>query len=112
LSADGDGRALVSARIQVRETKTHRLTYRSAEATIDEGDMMEEKERTPWFLWPFVAIWRLLTWILELTGRLVAVVLGLVIMIVGVVISITVIGAIVGVPIFIFGLLLVFRGFF
>jgi hypothetical protein len=43
---------------------------------------------------------------------LVAVVLGLVMMIVGVVISITVIGAVVGVPIFLFGLLLVFRGFF
>jgi hypothetical protein len=73
---------------------------------------MSEDKRTPWIFWPFVALWRLLTWILELTGRLVAVVLGLVMMIVGVVISITVVGAVVGVPVFLFGLLLVFRGFF
>lgn len=73
---------------------------------------MAEQKRTPWILWPFVALWRLVTWILELTGRLIAVIFGLVLMIVGVVISITVIGAVVGVPIFLFGLLLVFRGFF
>ncbi|MGD8552688.1 MAG: hypothetical protein PVI81_05335 [Anaerolineales bacterium] len=73
---------------------------------------MGEEKRTPWIFWPFVALWRLVTFILEITGRLVAVVLGLVMMIVGVVISITVIGAVVGVPIFLFGLLLVFRGFF
>src|SRR4030067_1110479 len=45
---------------------------------------------TPWYLWPFVALWRLLTWILGLTGRLVAVALGLVLMIVGVIVRLTV----------------------
>jgi hypothetical protein len=74
---------------------------------------MADKERgTPWFLWPFVAIWRLLTLILELTGRLIAILLGCVLMIVGVVVSLTVVGAIVGVPIAIFGFLLVMRGLF
>ena len=73
---------------------------------------MAEQKRTPWILWPFVALWRLVTWILELTGRLLAVVLGLVLMIAGVVISITVIGAVIGVPLFLFGMLLTFRGFF
>jgi len=43
----------------------------------------DDDRRHPWILWPFVALWRLLTGILELTGRLVAVVLGLVLMIVG-----------------------------
>jgi hypothetical protein len=72
----------------------------------------DEKKGTPWIFWPFVAIWRLLTFILELTGRLVAILLGCVFMIVGVIVSLTVVGAIVGVPIAIFGFLLVMRGLF
>ena len=74
--------------------------------------MTDEKKGTPWIFWPFVAIWRLLTFILELTGRLVAILLGCVFMIVGVIVSLTVVGAIVGVPIAIFGFLLVMRGLF
>lgn len=74
--------------------------------------MSEEKRKVPWYLWPFWAIWELVTWILKLTGRVVAIVLGLALMIVGVLISLTVIGAIVGVPLLLFGLLLVFRGLF
>jgi len=73
---------------------------------------MIEERKTPWILWPFVAIWRLVTWILELTGRLVAVILGLVFMAVGAILSLTVVGAIIGVPLILFGVLLVFRGLF
>lgn len=68
--------------------------------------------RTPILLWPFVAIWRLVTWILELTGRLIAVVLGLTFLIAGLVATITVFGVIVGVPLMIVGFLLVIRGLF
>jgi hypothetical protein len=71
-----------------------------------------EDNRTPWFLWPFVALWRLIAAIIELTGRLVAAVIGLVLMIVGVILSLTVIGAVVGIPLIIFGFLLMIRGFF
>jgi hypothetical protein len=74
--------------------------------------MAGQEKRTPWFLWPFVALWRLVTGIIEVTGRLVAAVLGLVLMIVGVVISLTIIGAIVGIPLIIFGFMLMIRGFF
>ena len=74
--------------------------------------MTNDNKRTPWILWPFVAIWRLLTWILEITGRLVAILLGCVFMIVGVIVSLTIVGAVVGVPIAIFGFLLVMRGLF
>ena len=28
------------------------------------------ERRVPWFLWPFYAIWRLLTFVLNATGRL------------------------------------------
>lgn len=61
---------------------------------------------------PFVAIWRLVAAIVEITGRLMAVLLGVVLMIVGVVATVTIVGAIVGIPVFLFGLLLVFRGLF
>ncbi len=73
---------------------------------------MAEKTKTPWLLWPFVALWRLVTWILAMTGRLVAILLGIVFMVVGVIATLTVIGAIIGVPMFLFGVLLIFRGLF
>ncbi|CAG0947010.1 hypothetical protein ANRL1_03551 [Anaerolineae bacterium] len=63
-------------------------------------------------LLPFKAIWRLVTFIFELTGRLLALVIGVVLMIVGVLISFTVIGAILGIPLAIFGFLLTMRGLF
>ncbi|OGO17038.1 MAG: hypothetical protein A2Z14_08985 [Chloroflexi bacterium RBG_16_48_8] len=74
--------------------------------------MTDKEKGTLWIFWPFIALWRLLTFILELTGRLLAIVLGGVLMIIGVVMSLTVVGAVVGVPIAIFGFLLVMRGLF
>ena len=74
--------------------------------------MSQEKAKTPWILWPFVALWRLIAGIVEVTGRLVAAVLGLVLMIVGVVLTITVIGAVVGIPLILFGFMLMLRGLF
>jgi hypothetical protein len=71
-----------------------------------------QDKRTPWFLLPFVALWRLVAGIIQVTGRVVAAILGLVLMVVGVLLSLTVVGAIVGVPLAIFGFLLVLRGFF
>jgi len=74
--------------------------------------MSTETKKTPWSLWPFVALWRLVTGILVLTGRLVAVILGLVFVLIGALLSATVVGAIVGVPLILFGGLLVVRGLF
>ena len=75
--------------------------------------MSENKLRpVPWFLLPFWWLWKLVEAIMLITGRLLAVILGLVLMLVGVILSLTVIGAILGVPLFIVGLLLVFRGLF
>ena len=73
---------------------------------------MAEQTKTPWLLWPFVALWRLVTWILAMTGQLVAILLGIVFMVVGVIATLTIIGAIIGVPMFLFGVLPVFRGLF
>lgn len=74
--------------------------------------MAGSRRRVPWILWPFVAIWRLVALIVELTGRLIAVVLGSVLILAGLLVSLTVIGAIVGLPLALFGLLLVVRGLF
>jgi hypothetical protein len=70
------------------------------------------RSHIPWYLWPFAAIWKLLAVIVELTGRFVAMVLGIVFIVVGTLVSLTVIGAIVGVPLAIVGLLLLLRGIF
>ncbi len=70
------------------------------------------KTQVPVVLWPFWALWRLVTLILELTGRLLAVVIGLVLVILGALISLTIVGALVGVPVALLGLLLILRGLF
>jgi hypothetical protein len=72
----------------------------------------QTKHRVPWYLWPFVALWKLLAVIVEMTGRFVAMVLGIVFIIVGVIVSLTIIGALVGIPLAIIGLLLLLRGIF
>jgi len=67
---------------------------------------------TSCLLWPFVAIWNLFTFILNVTGRLIAAVLGLVLMIVGLLLTVLVISAPVGIPLMVFGLLLTLRSIF
>ena len=70
------------------------------------------QESTPWLLWPFVALWSLLTFILKLTGRVIAAVLALALMIIGLFLTLTLIAAPVGIPFFLFGLLLMVRSIF
>jgi hypothetical protein len=73
---------------------------------------MAAKNSSPLLLLPIVAIWRLVTLIFELTGRLVAIIIGIVLMMIGVLVCFTIIGAIVGIPLALFGLMLVARGLF
>ena len=61
-------------------------------------------------LWPFVALFRLVGGILVLGVRFIVMLLGMVFIFVGVLISLTIVGAIVGIPLALVGLLLVFRG--
>jgi hypothetical protein len=70
------------------------------------------KQSTSCLAWPFVAFWNLLSAILNLTGRLIAGVLGLAVMIVGVVLTILVVTAPLGIPLIVFGLLLLIRSIF
>ena len=70
------------------------------------------KHHVPWFLWPFAMLWHLLASIVALTGRFIAMVLGIIFIFVGVIVSLTLIGAIVGIPLAVIGLLLFLRGIF
>lgn len=72
----------------------------------------KNKRPVPWLLWPFYAMFWLVSFILELTGRLVAAVLGLVFMVVGAILTVTVIGAVVGIPLMLFGFMLMLRSIF
>lgn len=68
--------------------------------------------KTPFLLWPFKFTWIVVTSILELTGRLVGLILSLVLLIVGTLLSATIIGAILGIPLIILGLALLVRALF
>jgi hypothetical protein len=74
--------------------------------------MTQKQARVPWFLWPFWAIWRLVAFVIEMTGRLVGLILGAVFILVGVLVSLTIVGAVVGVPLILFGVLLMIRSLF
>lgn len=66
----------------------------------------------PWLLWPFYALWRLLTFILGLIGRLLSALLGLGLMVAGVAITLSVAGAPLGIPLTALGFLLLVRALF
>ena len=74
--------------------------------------MSDVRKKTPWLLWPFVALWNLVAWILQFTGRLVAAILGLVFMIIGAILTVTIVGSVIGIPMIIFGFLLLLRSIF
>jgi len=61
---------------------------------------------------PFVALWRLLELLLSLTGRLLALTIGLVLMLIGGLLTATVVGGIIGIPLLILGGLLLLRAIF
>ncbi len=67
---------------------------------------------TPILLWPFYAIWRLLTFMLSVVGRLICSVLGIGMMIAGVLITMSVVGAPLGIPLASLGFLLLIRALF
>ena len=75
---------------------------------------MSESTEThvPILLWPFYAIWRLLTFVLNVAGRLICSVVGLGIMIAGVVMTMSVVGAPIGIPLASLGFLLLIRALF
>jgi len=73
---------------------------------------MSPRKTAPWFLWPFVALWDLLALVLNITGRVLAAILGVGLMIVGIALTMTVAGAPIGIPFAILGFLLIIRSLF
>jgi hypothetical protein len=71
---------------------------------------MINPKNTSCLLRPFVWLWNFIAYLVMLTGRFVAVILGLVLMLGGFLLTITVVGAIAGIPLLIIGILLVVRG--
>jgi hypothetical protein len=72
--------------------------------------MSKPERKTPCLLWPFVAILKLVAGIVSLTGRLLAVLLGLVLFIAGAILTVTIVGAVVGIPLAMFGIMIMVRG--
>ena len=66
----------------------------------------------PLLLWPFYAIWRLVTFILSIIGRVLCALLGIALMIAGVAIALSVVGAPLGIPLAALGFLLLIRAIF
>ena len=82
--------------------------------SLTQGSVMSEQSDNgvPILLWPFYAIWRLLTFVVELIGRLLCAILGIGLMIAGVTITLSIIGAPVGIPLASVGFLLLVRSIF
>jgi len=74
--------------------------------------MNDHSNGVPILLWPFYAVWRLLTFVVELIGRLLCGMLGIGLMVAGVAITLSIIGAPVGIPLASVGFLLLVRSIF
>ena len=70
------------------------------------------QSHVPILLWPFYAIWRVLTFIVSVVGRLLCALLGIGLMVAGVAISLSVVGAPLGIPLASLGFLLLIRSLF
>ena len=81
-------------------------------SSIEANLMAHTESRVSWFLWPFHAVWRLVSFILSATGRLLCAVLGIVLMVVGSTVTLTIVGAPLGIPLILLGVLLLVRALF
>ncbi len=71
-----------------------------------------ENTQIPLLLWPFYAIWRVVTFILGLAGRLLCSILGIALIIAGVAITMSIVGAPLGIALASLGFLLLVRALF
>ncbi len=70
------------------------------------------QSNVPTLLWPFYAIWRLLSLILNLIGRVISALLGIALMAGGVAIALSIVGVPIGIPLASLGFLLLIRALF
>ncbi len=74
--------------------------------------METQRKRTPIILLPFVIVWSLFSFLMRLTGRVVAGIGGFIFMIIGIALSATLVAAPIGIPLAVFGFLLMLRSVF
>lgn len=70
------------------------------------------RRKRPVWTWPIIGLWRLVTAVANMTGILLALLLGFVLMVVGSIFCATIVGAVIGIPLFVVGFLLVIRGLY
>ncbi len=73
---------------------------------------MNNQRKTPLLLLPFVLVWSIFSFMMKLTGRIVAVIMGITFMIIGLTLTVTFVAAPIGIPLAIFGFLLTVRSIF
>lgn len=71
-----------------------------------------KNDRTPWIFQPFVAVWNLLALVLNLTGRLIAFIIGVLSVVLGIVLLLTILAAPAGLVLIVFGFLFIIRSLF
>lgn len=71
-----------------------------------------ETRRVPLLLVPLWLLWKIATWLVNLIGILLGLVVGGLLMMIGLLLTGSIVGAVVGIPIFLIGLLLVVRAIF
>ncbi|HTX18874.1 MAG TPA: hypothetical protein VMG34_09455 [Bacteroidota bacterium] len=74
--------------------------------------MSPDRRKTPILLFPFVILWGIFSFFVRLTGRLIAAILGLLLVALGLLLTLTLFAAPIGVPLIIFGVLLMIRSIF
>lgn len=70
------------------------------------------KRRTPILLWPVIGLWRMTTFVSNRIGILMTLIVGVLLMLAGYVLISTIIGAIIGIPLFVMGLFFTARGLY
>ncbi|MBI2434444.1 MAG: hypothetical protein HYV26_16425 [Candidatus Hydrogenedentes bacterium] len=73
---------------------------------------VELRRRRPLLLWPLILLWRLVTALEKMIGIALLLLIGLVLMVAGLALCATFVGAILGIPLFLLGFLLVLRGLY
>lgn len=68
------------------------------------------RRHAPVLLWPLIALWKLITLVANVIGILLTLTIGAVLMFVGFALTATLVGAVLGLPLFLIGLLLFIRG--
>ncbi|HTR82666.1 MAG TPA: hypothetical protein VMM58_13635 [Bacteroidota bacterium] len=73
---------------------------------------MSSNKKTSILLLPFTIVWAIFSFVMKLTGRVLAALIGLVCIAIGIFLSVTLVAAPVGIPLVIFGILLLIRSIF